>query len=119
MTTSLPFCKELAAAAGSSYVKDMMMEKFKREESALQLDELELRKKGQDIRSRIAERDFVIEELKQLFPFDSAVMSIAELTNMQIQDSAEITEILATVSKKQTRAAEVRRFIKWLNGQPY
>ena len=119
MTTPLPFCKELAAVAGSSYVKGMMMEKFKREESALLLDELELRKKGQEIRSRIAERDFVIEELKQLFPFDSAVMSIAELTNMQIQDSAEISEILATVSKKQTQAAEIRKFIEWLNRQPY
>ena len=59
MTTPLPFCKELVAAR-SSYVKDMMIEKFKREASVLLLDELELRKKAQEIRSRIAEREFVI-----------------------------------------------------------
>ena len=64
MQTPMPFYKELAAAAGSSYVKDVMAEKFKREVIVLRLDELELTKKAHEIRSRVAEREL-------LFPFES------------------------------------------------
>ena len=75
----MPFYKELASAAGSTYVRDVMVEKFKREVMVLNLDELELTKKVHDIRSRVAERDLLLEELKNFFPFESWQLSVLEL----------------------------------------
>ena len=119
MKTPMPFCEELADAAGSSYVRDMMIVKFKREVDVLMLDEFELRKKAQEIRSRVAERDMVIGELEKLFAFDSTVQSISELTKLQTQDLTESAQILVNVMKKQTRATELLAVIENLKSLPY
>jgi hypothetical protein len=119
MTTPMPFCKELAAAAGSSLVRHMMVVKFEREVSVLLLDEAELRKKAQEIRFRVAERDFVLGELELLFAFDSALQSISELTKLQTQDLMEVSAILVNVMKKQTRATELLSVIEKLKSLPY
>lgn len=113
------FCKELDAAVGSSLVRDMMVVKFEREVSVLLLDEAELRKKAQEIRSRVAERDFVLGELELLFAFDSTLQSIAELTSLQTEDLTEVAAILVNVMKKQTRAAEILLVIEKLKSLPY
>lgn len=47
MTTPMPFFKELAAAAGSSLVRDMMVERFEREVTVTLVDEGDLGKKSQ------------------------------------------------------------------------
>jgi hypothetical protein len=119
MTTPMTFFNELAAAAGSSLVRDMMVERFKREVSVTLVDEGELRKKAKEIMSRVAERDFVLGELGMVFAFESSVQSISELTNMQTQDFTEVSMILVNVMKKQKRATELLLFIDRLKAMPY
>ena len=119
MTTPMPFFKELAAAAGSSLVRDMMVERFEREVSVTLVDEGELRKKAKEIMSRVAERDFVLGELGMVFAFESSVQSISELTNLQTQDLTEVSMILVNVMKKQKRATELLLFIDRLKAMPY
>ncbi|PWA57295.1 FAR1 DNA binding domain-containing protein [Artemisia annua] len=113
------FVPELAAAAGSPYVRDMMIVSFEREVDVLLLDEADLRKKAQEIRSRVAERDMVVGELEKLFAFDSTLQSISELSKLQTQELKESAEILVNVMKKQTRATELLAVIKNLKALPY
>ena len=82
----MPFCKELAAVARSNLVRDMMVVKFEREVSVALVDEGELRKKAKEIMARVAERDFIIGDLGLVFEFESTVLSISELNNLQTQD---------------------------------
>ena len=120
MTTPMPFCDELAAAAtGSRLVRDMMLVRFQREVDVTLLDEAELRKKAKDIRSRVAERDFVIGELEQLFGFDSCLQSISELNKLQTEDLTEVSMILVNVMKKQRRAEDLLSFIEKLKSMVY
>ncbi|PWA55064.1 FAR1 DNA binding domain-containing protein [Artemisia annua] len=111
--------RELAAAAGSSYVRDMMIVRFEREVAVLLLDEAELRKKAQEIRSRVEERDMVVGELEKLFAFDSTLQSISELSKLQTQELTESAQILVNVMKKQTRATELLAVIQNLKALPY
>ena len=115
----MPFYKELAAVAGSSYVKDVMAEKFKREVTVLRLDELELTKKAQEIRSRVAERELLLGELELLFPFESTQRSLLELNTLQTQDLKEAVEILVAVMKKKTCIDELLSFVEKLKALPY
>ena len=115
----MPFCEELSTAAGSSYVRDMMIVKFEREVTVLLLDEAELRNKAQELRARVAERDLVIGELERLFAFDSTLKSISELTKLQTQELMEAASILVNVMKKQTRATELLSVIEDLKALPY
>ena len=115
----MPFCKELSAVADSSLVKDMMVVKFQREVTVTLLDEAELRKKAKEIMSRVAERDLVLGELELLFSFESTVLSISELNNLQTQDLAEVSLMLVNVVKKQKRASELLALIEKLKTLPY
>ena len=115
----MPFCKELSAVADSSLVKDMMVVKFQREVAVTLVDEAELRKKAKEIMSRVAERDLVLGELELLFSFESTVISISELNNLQTQDLTEVSSILVNVMKKQKRAAELLSLIEKLKSLPY
>ena len=115
----MPFFKELAAAAGSSLVRDMMVERFEREVTVTLVDEGELRKKANEITSRVAERDFVLGELGMVFAFESSVQSISELTNLQTQDLMEVSMILVNVIKQKKRATELLLFIVLLKVIPY
>ena len=115
----MPFCKELSAVADSSLVKDMMVVKFQREVAVTLVDEAELRKKAKEIMSRVAERDLVLGELELLFSFESTVISISELNNLQTQDLAEVSLMLVNVVKKQKRASELLALIEKLKTLPY
>ncbi|PWA39242.1 hypothetical protein CTI12_AA573710 [Artemisia annua] len=115
----MPFCEELGAAAGSPFVRDMMIVKFQREVDALLLDEAELRKKAKGIRNRVAERDMVLGELQHLVAFDSTLQSISELSKLQTEDLTEVATILVNVMKKQTRASELLGVIENLKALPY
>lgn len=96
-----------------------MIVKFQREVTVLLLDEAELRKKAQEIRARVAERDLVIGELEKLFAFDSTLKSISELSNLQTQELTEAASILVNVMKKQTRATDLLSVIEYLKSLPY
>ena len=63
MNTPMPFINELARAAGSRLVKDMMVVKFKREVDVILIEEAEMTKKAKEIRSRVTGRESVIKEL--------------------------------------------------------
>ena len=119
MTTPMPFCKELAAVAESSLVKDMMVVKFRREVAETLVDEAERRKKAKEIMSRVAERDMVLGELELLFSFESTVQSISELNNLQTEDLTEVSLLLVNVVKKQKRASELLALIEKLKRLPY
>lgn len=96
-----------------------MVVKFEREVTVALVDEGELRKKAKEIMSRVAERDFIIGELGLVFEFESTVLSISELTNLQTQDLTEVSTILVNVMKKQKRAAELLSLIAKLKSLPY
>ena len=115
----MPFCKELATATGSSYVRDMMIVRFQREVSLIFVDEGELKKKAQEIRYRVAERDLVIGELELLFEFDSRVQSVLELNRLQTEDLSTVSSILVNVMKKQKKAEELFDFIEKLKAMVY
>lgn len=115
----MPFFKELATAAGSSYVNEAMVAKFQRELVVLKIDELELTKRAQEIRARVAERDLLLEELERLYPFESTLRSMAALNGLQTQDLKEAAEILVMVMKKKTRQDELKAFIEGLRALPY
>ncbi|PWA85711.1 hypothetical protein CTI12_AA147010 [Artemisia annua] len=119
METPMPFYKELASAAGSTYVRDVMVEKFKREVTVLKVDELELTKKAHAIRARVAERDLLLEELEKLFPCESWQLSVLEINILQNQDLKEAADILGLVMKKITRANFLMSFIEKLKQLPY
>lgn len=82
MHTKMAFCKELDVAAGSALVKDMMIVQFQREVAETLCEEGELRKKVASKRSRVAERNFVIEELQLLCGSDSDLLSITNLMGL-------------------------------------
>lgn len=69
--------------------------------------------------ARVAERDFIIGELGLVFEFESTVVSISELNNLQTQDLTEVSTILVNVMKKQKRAAELLSLIEKLKSLPY
>ena len=115
----MPTFNELAGAAGSTYVNAVMIEKFQREMTTLKDDELEFIKKAQQIRSRIAERDLLLEELQRLFPFESTLKSITTLNSLQMHDLKEAAEMLAIAMQKKTCQAQVVAFIEGLKGLPY
>ena len=115
----MPFYNELASAAGSTLVRDVMVEKFNREIAALKLDELELTKKAHDIRSRVAERDLLLDELGRLFPFESNQLSMLQLNILQNQDLKEAADILVVVMEKITRANQLMAFVEKLKLLPY
>ena len=119
MKTPMPFCEELTVAAGSPFVRDMMVVKFQREFDVLLVDEGELRKKAKEIRSRVAERDMILGDLEHLSVFDSASQSILELSKLQTQDLTEAASILVNVMKKQSRASELLGVIENLKKLPY
>lgn len=115
----MPFCDELAAAAGSRMVKDMMIIRFRREVSVTLCEEAEQRKKAAAIRSRVAERDFVIGELELLCGTDSALVSISHLTRLQTEDLTEVSLLLVDVMKKQARVTDLLAFIEKLKSMEY
>ena len=119
MGTQMPFYDELASVAGSTLVRDVMVEKFNREIEVLKLEELELRKKAHDIRARVAERDLLLEELGRLFPFESNQLSMLELNILQNQDLKEAADILVVVMQKITRASQLMVFVEKLKLLPY
>lgn len=116
---TMPFCEELAAANGSSFVKDMMVVRFGREVSMAMVDEAELLKKVQDIRPRVAEREYVIGELEALYLFDCSVQSISHIKQLQAEDLREATDLLDNMTKKQKRAQELASFTEKLKGVVY
>lgn len=115
----MPIFNELANTAGSTYVNAVMIEKFQREVSILKADEAELTKRAQQIRARIAERDLLLEELRQLFPFESTVRSTTALTNLQMHDLKEAAEALSMAMQKRTRQSQALAFIEELKALPY
>ena len=119
MEKTMPIFNELADAAGSTYVNAVMIEKFRREVTTLKADELELTQKAQQIRSRIAERDLLLEELQRLFPFESTLRSITALTSLQMHDLKEAAETLAMAMQKRTRQSQALAFIEGLKALPY
>lgn len=119
MPTSMPFYNELAAAAGSTYVNAVMIEKFQREVTVLRVDEQEMTKKVHEIRSRVSERDLLMVELEKLYPFESTLLSIVELNRLQIEDMKEGAELLVAVMKKITRINQLLSFIDKLKSLPY
>lgn len=104
------FCKELAKATGSALIKDTMIVKFQREV----IDVGELWKKAQEIRSNVAERDFVIEELGLLCVTESNFLSVAQLKHLQTEDTVEISKLEEKAMEKQARATELSLFIEKL-----
>ena len=110
----MPFYNELAAAAGSTYIKDVVAEKFKREVTMLRIDELELTKKAQEIKSRVCERELLLEELELFSPFELTQRSMLELNTLQTQDLKETAEIIVAVMKKKARIAQLQSFIEKL-----
>ena len=108
------FCKELAKATGSALIKDMMIFKFQREVTDALIDLGELWKKAQEIRSNVAERDFVIEELGLLCETESNFLSVAQLKHLQTEDTVEISKLEEKAMEKQARATELSLFIEKL-----
>ena len=85
----------------------------------MRLDELELTKKAQEIRSRVAERELLLGELELLFPFESTQRSLLELNTLQTQDLKEAVEILVAVMKKKTRIDQLLSYIEKFKTLPY
>ena len=112
MNTPMPFIDELARAAGSRLVKDMMVVKFKREVDVILIEEAEMTKKAKEIRSRVTGRELVIKELEMLFGFDSTIQSLAHLDRLQTEDLTEISLLLTKIIKKQRMAADLLSLIE-------
>ena len=114
MTTRMPFIDELARAAGSRLVKDMMIVKFKREVDVIILEEADLSKKANEIRSRVTGRESVIQELELLFAFDSTLQSLDHLNRLQTEDLTEMSMLLQNARKKRNLAADLLKLIEKL-----
>lgn len=112
MNTPMPFIDELARAAGSRLVKDMMVVKFKREVDVILIEEAEMTKKAKEIRSRVTGRELVIKELQLLFGFDSTIQSLAHLERIQTEDLTEISLLLTKIIRKQRMAADLLSLIE-------
>ena len=85
----------------------------------MRLDELELTKKAQEIRSRVAERELLLGELELLFPFESTQRSLLELNTLQTQDLKVDVEILVAGMKKKTRIDKLLSLIEKFKTLPY
>ena len=110
----MPFIDELARAAGSRLVKDMMIVKFKREVDVIILEEADLSKKANEIRSRVTGRESVIQELELLFAFDSTLQSLDHLNRLQTEDLTEMSMLLQNARKKRNLAADLLKLIEKL-----
>ena len=110
----MPFIDELARVAGSRLVKDMMIVKFKREVDVIILEEADLSKKANEIRSRVTGRESVIQELELLFGFDSTLQSLDHLNRLQTEDLTEISMLLQNARKKRNLAADLLKLIEKL-----